>query len=105
MYKMTDKKAEDKVDLILVVGGFNSSNTSHLQEIGEHAGITSFWVDSPERINVAEKSITWQDSQYNPKITKDFLPEGDIVVGVTSGASTPDKAVELCLERIFEIKG
>lgn len=105
MYKLTDKNSEDKVDVMLVVGGFNSSNTSHLQEIGEEAGITSFWVDSAERINVAEKSITWQDSHHNLTTTKDFLPEGNIIVGVTSGASTPDKAVELCLEKIFQIKG
>lgn len=103
MYQMTGATGE-KVDVILVVGGFNSSNTSHLQEIGELAGITTFWIDSAERINVEEKSITWQDSHHNLSTTTNFLPEGNIVLGVTSGASTPDKAVELCLERIFEIK-
>lgn len=94
----------DKVDMIVVVGGFNSSNTSHLQEIGELAGIPSFWVAYPDCVDVAANTVTHKTSWGELQTTEKWLTPGKpITVGVTSGASTPDRDVEQVLERVFRI--
>ncbi len=94
---------EEKLDLMLVIGGFNSSNTTHLQEIAEEEKIPSYHIDSVARILSANR-IEHRELSGDLKITENWLPDGKIVVGVTSGASTPDIVVEDTIEKIFELK-
>ena len=94
---------EEDVDLMVVIGGFNSSNTTHLQEISIERGIPSYHIDSDQRILQGNK-IEHKPLEKVIETQENWLPEGQIIVGVTSGASTPDKIVEAVIERIFEEK-
>lgn len=94
---------EEKLDLMVVIGGFNSSNTTHLQEIAIDKSIPSYHIDCAERILPGNR-IEHKPLGGDLVISENWLPEGKIVVGVTSGASTPDKVVEDAIDRIFEMK-
>ncbi|MBW4558565.1 MAG: 4-hydroxy-3-methylbut-2-enyl diphosphate reductase [Trichormus sp. ATA11-4-KO1] len=94
---------EQNVDLMVVIGGFNSSNTAQLQQIAAEKKIPSYHIDCVERIKSA---TTIEHRQLNGEIAiaQNWLPNGKIIVGVTSGASTPDKVVEDVIEKIFVLK-
>jgi len=82
---------------MVVIGGFNSS-TTHLQEIAIERGIPSYHIDSAERIRLGNR--VEQVVSGNLQMTENWLPEGKITVGITSGASTPDKVVADVMEKI-----
>ncbi len=95
---------EQQLDLMMVIGGFNSSNTTHLQEISIERQIPSYHIDSAERI-LGDYRLEHKPLGADLMIADRWLPEGPIVVGITSGASTPDKVVEEVIEKIFAAKG
>ncbi|GLC46853.1 hypothetical protein PLESTB_001541300 [Pleodorina starrii] len=101
LYEMVE---DPEVDFMIVVGGFNSSNTSHLQEIAEHKGLPSFWVDSSARIDVESNTVLHKLAHGELRETKGWLTPGKAVtIGITSGASTPDRAVEEVMHKVFKI--
>ncbi|MBD2299832.1 4-hydroxy-3-methylbut-2-enyl diphosphate reductase [Nostoc sp. FACHB-87] len=94
---------QHELDLMVVIGGFNSSNTTQLQQIAFEKGIPSYHIDSVERIKSGD-AIEHRQLNGELAIAENWLPAGKIVVGVTSGASTPDKVVEDVIEKIFSLK-
>ena len=93
---------DEPLDLMVVIGGYNSSNTTHLQEIAISRGIHSFHIDTPERIGPGNR-IEHKPLGGDLEILEPFLPEGAIRVGITSGASTPDRVVEDVIRRLVHL--
>ena len=99
IYEFFDELSKIKPTMI---GGYNSSNTTHLQEIAISRGIPSVHIDAPERIgpgNVVEHKPLGQDLER----LEPFLPEGELRIGITSGASTPDRVVEGVIDRLLQL--
>lgn len=85
---------ETDADLAIVVGGYNSSNTSHLVELCERKFPTYFISSAAEIVD--PRTIRHYDyPNKTMRQTRDFLPERKPVrVIITSGASCPDSALE-----------
>lgn len=99
MFELVDMN----MDLMVVIGGFNSSNTTHLQEIAIERGIPSYHIDSPQRLGPGNR-IEHQPLHETVTISENWLPAGKIVIGITSGASTPDKSVAQVIHKIFQLQ-
>ena len=88
-------------DLAIVVGGYNSSNTSHLVELCEKV-LPTYFVKSEEEILSKE---TIRHFNYNDKTTTKtdgFLPNKEkLKVIITSGASCPDAVVDRVLQKLL----
>jgi 4-hydroxy-3-methylbut-2-enyl diphosphate reductase len=90
-------------DIMIVVGGFNSSNTEHLAEICEKSCPT-YHVDSVECL-ISPQEIKHRPAIYGaqPVIKQDWLPaQGKLTIGITAGASTPNRVIGEVIERMAE---
>ncbi|APD48181.1 4-hydroxy-3-methylbut-2-enyl diphosphate reductase [Synechococcus sp. CS-602] len=93
---------DEPLDLMVVIGGYNSSNTTHLQEIAISRGIRSFHIDTPERIGPGNQ-IEHMPLGGDLESVTPFLPAGPLRVGITSGASTPDRVVEDVIRHLMDL--
>jgi 4-hydroxy-3-methylbut-2-en-1-yl diphosphate reductase len=92
------------LDLLLVIGGYNSSNTSHLAEMGE-AKLPTFFIKNAAKM-VSENLIVHYHQHLQKEIeTNHWLPAGTATVGITAGASCPNNLIEDTIRRLFEFRG
>lgn len=91
---------QTEADLAIVIGGYNSSNTSHLVELCEQK-LPTYFIDSADKLLSSEKVLhcNWQTKATS--IIANYLPEKKPVkILITSGASCPDAVVEKVIERL-----
>lgn len=92
---------EEKLDVMLIIGGFNSSNTGHLHEIALTKNIPCYHIDGPTCI-VSKDEISHKPlHQDDCVIDRNWLPPPPVVIGVSAGASTPNQVVAEVIERVF----
>ena len=92
------------LNLLLVVGGYNSSNTSHLAEMGEEK-LPTYFVRNASRLVSRDEILHYDLHEKREVIARDWLPQGKVVVGITAGASCPNNLIEETLIRLFELRG
>lgn len=91
---------ETDADLAIIVGGYNSSNTSHLVELCEEK-LPSYFISSEEKIISSSEIIHCNWKTKEEKTTTDFLPaKSPVKILITSGASCPDALVEDVIEKL-----
>jgi 4-hydroxy-3-methylbut-2-enyl diphosphate reductase len=99
-----EKLLTEPINLLIVIGGYNSSNTSHLAEMGE-AKLPTFFIKNASKM-ASDRLIQHYNLHAQKEVeTNDWLPSGDITVGITAGASCPNNLIEDTIRRLFELRG
>ncbi|HEU4389008.1 MAG TPA: 4-hydroxy-3-methylbut-2-enyl diphosphate reductase [Blastocatellia bacterium] len=94
-----NKLVQEDIDLMVVIGGYNSSNTQHLCEISTLHKPTYHIDDS--RCIISASEIRHRPAGTKAEVvTRNWLKEGAVQIGLTAGASTPDRVVGEVIDRI-----
>ena len=99
------KLIADPLDVMVVIGGYNSSNTSHLAAIC-HERVTTYHIEDATCIDVEAGSIRHRPAGEHTEVVREaWLPAGPLTIGVTAGASTPNNKIGETIERIAATRG
>lgn len=97
---------EVEADLAIVVGGYNSSNTSHLVELCEEK-LPTYFISSEEKLLGPNELLHYDFHHHQELHSNKFLPEkdGPLTILLTSGASCPDAIVEGVIRKLLSFYG
>jgi 4-hydroxy-3-methylbut-2-enyl diphosphate reductase len=96
---------QEPVDVMVVVGGYNSSNTCHLAALVHQHGIPAYHIEDADAVDVATGTIRHQPiGTKTEAVTAGWLGDSK-VIGITAGASTPNNKVGETIARISAVAG
>ena len=99
------KLIAEPLDLMVVIGGYNSSNTTHLAAIC-HEKAPTYHIEDATCIDPAGGAIRFRPVGGESEQRREgWLPGGPVTVGVTAGASTPNNKIGETVERIAATRG
>lgn len=91
---------ETDADIAVIVGGYNSSNTTHLVELCEEK-LPTYFINNTDKILSATEIMHFNFHDKKEYITKDFLPaKRPVKILISSGASCPDSLVEAVIDKL-----
>jgi 4-hydroxy-3-methylbut-2-enyl diphosphate reductase len=102
LYRLLDRHP---LDLLLVIGGYNSSNTGHLLEIGLERGIPTYHIQHADCVESLNRLRHQSLHTASESETASWLPDGPATIGITAGASTPNWEIEAVVRKVGSLRG
>jgi 4-hydroxy-3-methylbut-2-enyl diphosphate reductase len=96
---------QEPLDVMVVVGGYNSSNTCHLAALVHQHGIPAYHIEDADAVDVASGTIRHQPIGTKTEAVAAGWFGGSRVIGITAGASTPNNKVGETIARISAVAG
>ncbi|MEA2725307.1 MAG: 4-hydroxy-3-methylbut-2-en-yl diphosphate reductase [Gemmatimonadales bacterium] len=96
---------QEPLDVMVVVGGYNSSNTCHLAALVQQHGITAYHIEDADAVDVDTGTIRHQPIGTKTEVVAADWLGSSRIIGITAGASTPNNKVGETIARISAVAG
>jgi 4-hydroxy-3-methylbut-2-enyl diphosphate reductase len=96
---------QEPLDVMVVVGGYNSSNTCHLAALVHLHGVPTYHIEDAEAIDVDTGAIRHQPIGTKSEIVSQQWLGDSRIIGITAGASTPNNKVGETIARVCAVAG
>jgi 4-hydroxy-3-methylbut-2-enyl diphosphate reductase len=95
----------DPPDLMVVVGGYNSSNTTHLAKLCASRGLRTYHIEDADGVDPETGRIRHQVIGTSEEVLAEGWLDGTRTIGITAGASTPNNKIGETIARICAAAG